>query len=306
MKILLTGGAGFIGSHLIEAMLRNGHDIVVIDDLSTGNRAYVPAEVVFYEMDIRDPKLVEIFEAEKPDVVCHHAAQMSVLISVREPLLDASTNILGSVNLLNAAKHVGVQHFVFASSGGTVYGEPTRLPSAENDPLLPLSPYGISKLTFEHYLRISGLRHTILRYANVYGPRQSPHGEAGVIAIFTERMFKEQETVIYGDGNQERDFVYVTDVVAANLAAIEQRIAGTFNIGTGIGTSVNRIYELVRHATHYPYPHRYAEAKKGEVYKIILDCQRAHEILHWRAQVKLEEGIAETVEFFRQQIAWGA
>lgn len=299
MKILLTGGAGFIGSHLAEAILQKGHQVVILDNLSTGKREYLPDGAVFYEVDIRDEKILDIFLTEQPDVVCHHAAQMSVLVSIREPMLDASVNILGGINLLNAAKQSGVKQIVFASSGGTVYGEPAYLPADENTPLLPLSPYGISKLTFEHYLRISGLKHTILRYANVYGPRQSPHGEAGVIAIFSERMMNGDETVIYGDGNQERDFIYVTDVAAANLAAIEQQIEGTFNIGTGEGTSVNRIYALVSRATGYPHPPHHTAAKQGEVYKTYLNCRHAHEQLHWRARVSLEEGISETVKHFK-------
>ncbi|MBZ0310148.1 MAG: NAD-dependent epimerase/dehydratase family protein [Anaerolineae bacterium] len=302
MKILLTGGAGFIGSHLAEAMLAKGHKVVIIDNLATGKRAYIPPEATFYETDICDPQIEAVFETEQPDMVCHHAAQMSVLISMRKPLLDASTNILGGINLLNAAKNAGVQHVVFSSSGGTVYGEPAYLPVAESAPLLPLSPYGISKLTFEHYLRISGLSHTILRYANVYGPRQSPHGEAGVIAIFAERMLKGLDTVIYGDGNQERDFVYVSDVVAANLAALEGKIEGIFNIGTGVGTTINRIYNLVSQAADYPHPQHHAERKEGEVYKIILDCRHASTGLHWEAQIGLEEGIYQTVQFFRQQV----
>lgn len=302
MKILLTGGAGFIGSHLAETMLTHGHEVVIIDNLTTGKRAYIPPQATFYEADICDPKIEDIFETEQPEVVCHHAAQMSVLISMRKPLLDASTNILGGINLLNAARNAGVQHFVFSSSGGTIYGEPTYLPVDESAPLLPLSPYGISKLAFEHYLRISGLSHTILRYANVYGPRQSPHGEAGVIAIFAERMLKGLDTVIYGDGNQERDFVYVSDVVAANLAALEGQIEGTFNIGTGIGTTINRIYELVSRAADYPHPRRHAERKEGEVYKIILDSRHANAVLRWEAQVGLEEGIDQTVQFFKATV----
>lgn len=300
MKILLTGGAGFIGSHIAESLLEHGHQVVIVDNLVTGKREYIPDGAKFYEMDIRNNQILSVFQSELPDVVCHHAAQMSVLVSVREPMLDASVNVLGGINLLNAAKQSGVKHFVFASSGGTVYGEPKNLPVDEQAPLLPLSPYGISKLTFEHYLRISDINHTIFRYANVYGPRQSPHGEAGVIAIFSERMLQGEDTVIYGDGDQERDFVYVTDVAEANLKAIETSVEGTFNIGTGVGTSINQIYGFVSRAAGYSHPRHHTEAKQGEVYKIFLNCQHAYKTLGWDAEVSIEDGINRTVEFFKK------
>ncbi len=302
MKVLVTGGAGFIGSHIAELLLQHGHDVVVIDNLVTGKRDYVPEKATFYQMDIRDEGILEVFQKEQPHAVCHHAAQMSVLVSVREPMLDASVNILGGINLLNAAQQSGVQQFLFASSGGTVYGEPDVLPVDENAPLLPLSPYGISKLSFEHYLRISPFKTTIFRYANVYGPRQSPHGEAGVIAIFAERMLNGDSTVIYGDGNQERDFIYVTDVAEANAIALEQSIEGTFNIGTGMGTSVNEIYRLVSTAADYPHPRTHTRAKQGEVYKNYLRCQHAYQTLNWQPHISLEAGVAETVAFFKKNL----
>lgn len=295
MNVLVTGGAGFIGSHLAEALLAEGHRVAVVDNLSTGKRENIPAEAHFYEIDIRDAALGKVFAEEKPDVVCHHAAQMSVLISMREPTHDASHNIIGSLNVLGCAQASGVKRLIFASSGGTVYGEPQTLPVTEDHPTVPLSPYGISKLSFEHYLRISEVPHTILRYANVYGPRQNPHGEAGVISIFAERMTKGEEAFVFGDGEQMRDFVYVSDVVAANLAVIAADANGTFNIGTGYGTSINEIYDAVAKATGYPPPRQHLPAKAGEVYRIILDVNRAHTKLGWQATVDLPTGIQQTV-----------
>lgn len=304
MKILLTGGAGFIGSHLAESFIEAGHQVVILDNLSTGRAEYLHPEADFYQMDIASDDLPEVFEREQPEVVCHHAAQMSVLVSVREPLLDAKTNILGSLNLLTCAQNFGARAFIFASSGGTVYGDAATLPTPESAPLLPLSPYGLSKMSFEHYLRLaamtSPLKISILRYANVYGERQSPHGEAGVIAIFAEKMLRGEEVVIYGDGEQSRDFIYVGDVVRANLAALESPgPIETFNIGTGRAATVNQIFAHLAKLTNYPHPPQWADLKAGEVRHNLLDIQQARAHLGWAPQVDLEQGLARTVAALR-------
>lgn len=304
MRVMVTGGAGFIGSHLVEGLLTAGHQVAVVDNLSTGKQTQVPSGATFYPIDIRSSELVDIFQREQPQFVCHHAAQMSVLASLRDPADDASNNILGSIHVLHAAQAVGA-HLIFASSGGTVYGEPQQLPAPESCPLLPLSPYGISKMTFEHYLRISNIPHTILRYANVYGPRQNPHGEAGVIAIFGEKMLHGQPTIIYGDGEQQRDFVYVGDVVAANIKIVETGQQGTYNIGTGEGTSVNQLHQALRQLIPTAALPTYIAAKQGEVYRNILDCARAHQDWGWQARTSLLQGLEQTVAYMQQVYSLG-
>lgn len=300
MKVLITGGAGFIGSHIADHLLGRGHEVAIVDNCSTGRREYVPTAARFYELDLRDSGLADVLKAERPDAICHHAAQMSVVHSLRDPYFDADNNILGGLNLLRAAVAVGVRQMVFASSGGTVYGEPVRLPAHEDDPTLPLSPYGVSKLTFEHYLRITpDLQTTCLRYANVYGPRQSSHGEAGVIAIFAEKMLRGEAPVIFGDGEQSRDFVYVSDVAAANVAALENGITGTYNIGTGQASTINQVTALLTQSTGFGGEIHHAAAKEGEVRHNVLDCTRARTALGWQASMGLAEGIAETVAWIR-------
>jgi UDP-glucose 4-epimerase len=303
-KILITGGAGFIGSHLAEGFLQAGYQVVVVDNLSTGNLSNVSPQAAFHQMDIRSPEFMALVQAEQPHIISHHAAQMSVLASLRDPADDASNNILGSLNVLASAQAVGA-HLIFASSGGTVYGEPQQLPAPEDCPLLPLSPYGISKMTFEHYLRISAVPHTILRYANVYGPRQNPHGEAGVIAIFGQKMLQGQPTIIYGDGEQQRDFIYVQDVVAANLKVIESRKCGVYNIGTGQVTSVNELHHAMRQELPNAGLPTYTPAKTGEVYRNILDCRRAQQELGWQAQTDLASGLRATIAEMRGRYSLG-
>jgi len=316
MKILLTGGAGFIGSHVAEEYLRGGHRIVVVDNLSSGKREYIPPEADFYPVDIRDRKALEaVFSAEKPDVVNHHAAQISVSYSVKEPKFDAEVNILGSLNLIDLSARYGVKRFVYASSGGAVYGEPIKNPCDEKHPVNPLSPYGISKHVVEHYLyfygKNYGFDYVILRYPNVYGPRQDPYGEAGVIAIFSLRMLRREEVTINGDGNQERDFVYVKDIARANSLALSLKtvscddpLGPIFNLGSGVGTSVNEIFKKLSEITEYAMDPIYGPPKPGEVYKIALDASKAKDVLGWEPEMSFERGLRETVEWFKKEATY--
>ena len=303
-KILVTGGAGFIGSHVVDVFLENGFEVVVLDDLSTGRASNLNPSAKFYKMDIRDPKVREIFEAERPDFVSHHAAQMDVRRSVAQPLFDADVNILGSINLIEAAKEFGVKRFIYISTGGAVYGEPEYVPCDEAHPINPICQYGASKHTVEHYLFMYhvnyGLKYTVLRYPNVFGPRQDPHGEAGVVAIFTGRMMAGEPVVIYGDGEQTRDFVYVSDCARANyLAATVEHQPGIYNIGWGVPTSVNQIFAALAKATGYALPAGYGPAKVGETRHIYLEASKARKDLGWSATVSLDEGMRKTVEYFK-------
>ena len=304
MKVLVTGGAGFIGSHVVDALLDAGHDVAVVDDLSTGARANLNPRARFYEVDIRDARLAEVIAAERPAVVSHQAARANVRESLAQPILYADVNILGSLNLLESCRRAGVQKIVYASTGGASYGEPHTLPVPEDHPINPLDPYGASKHHVEHYLYLYranyGLDYTTLRYPNVFGPRQDPLGEAGVVAIFTGKMLKSEPPVINGTGEQERDFVYVADVARANLLALEQGSGQIFNIGSGQGTSVNAIYGELARLTGYTGAPVHGPAKQGEVYKIYLDATRAQRALGWRPQTALADGLAQTVAYFRQ------
>lgn len=304
MKVLLTGGAGFIGSHVVDLYLADGYEVVVVDNLSTGKLSNINPAAKFYEMDIRSPELEDVFVRERPDFVNHHAAQMDVRRSVADPLYDLDVNIRGSINLLECARKHSVKRFIYISSGGAVYGEPVYLPCDENHPIVPLCPYGASKHTVEHYLYMYGvnfgLSYAIIRYPNVYGPRQDPNGEAGVVAIFAGRMLDEQPTVINGDGDQERDFVYVEDCARANLlvlsAAEENAI---YNLGSGHGTSVNEIYDHLKKATGYQGDAVHGPAKVGETRRIYLNADKARAELGWKPTVSLEVGLIQTVEYFR-------
>lgn len=303
MKILVTGGAGFIASHVADAYIRDGHAVVVMDDLSTGRRENVNPGAQFIQMDIRDEKVRGVFEKERFDVVNHHAAQMDVRKSVADPLYDASINISGSLNLLENCRAFGVKKFLFASTGGAIYGEQDYFPADERHPVRPLSPYGISKLSIEKYLffyeRAHGLSHVILRYANVYGPRQNPHGEAGVVAIFTTRMLEAKQPVINGDGRQTRDYVYVGDVVTANVQALSQKGSDIFNIGTGVETDVNTLFAQLRKLTNSSCRDDHGPAKKGEQQRSVLDSLKAREILGWKPRTDLRTGLEQTVGYFR-------
>jgi UDP-glucose 4-epimerase len=303
MKILVTGGAGFIGSNIADGFIAHGHEVVVVDDLSTGFSRNVPPQATFYQVDIRQDALREVFRKEKPDVVDHHAAQIDVRKSVDDPMYDAQVNILGSLNLIQQCVHHGVRKVIYASTGGAVYGEPARLPVDETHAIQPECQYGISKHTVEHYLHLYqhnyGLHYTVLRYPNVYGPRQDPHGEAGVVAIFTEALFAGQRPVIFGDGSHTRDYVFVGDIVKANLLALKGGQDRILNLGWGREVSVNDIYAALKKHLDVKTDPVYAEERLGEIHRICLDSSRAQQELGWRPEVELDEGIRRTVEYYR-------
>lgn len=301
MRILVTGGGGFIGSHVVEAFRAEGHDVAVLDDFSTGHRRNVPPGVAIFECDIRDERLLEVFESFKPEVVSHHAAQMSVRVSLQEPRRDAETNIWGSINLLECARATGTRKIIYSSTGGALYGEPQYLPCDEDHPVVPLSHYGISKHTVEHYLELYrilyGQDYTVLRYPNVYGPRQDPEGEAGVVAIFTGLMLEGKPVTIYGDGEQQRDFVFVSDVAAANVLALTQGAGAVVNLGSNHGASVHEIHAGLALATESDLAPIYKPARLGEVYRIYLTNALAQEVLGWQPTVRLNDGLARVVEW---------
>lgn len=305
MKVLVTGGAGFIGSHTVDAFLENGFDVVIVDDLSTGRASNLNPKATFYQVDIRSPELGEVFEKEKPDFISHHAAQIDVRRSVAEPVLDADINVLGSIKLLEYARQHGVKRFVYISTGGAVYGEPEYLPCDEDHPINPICQYGASKHAVEHYLYlyhdIYGLDYTVLRYPNVYGPRQDPHGEAGVVAIFTGQMLDDEQVKIYGDGLQERDFVYVADCARANVLAVQKEVNGIYNLGSGEATNINQIADMLGEITNYGREPIHAPAKLGETRRIYLTAEKAKREMGWEPTVALLEGLSRTVDYFREQ-----
>jgi len=300
MKILVTGGAGFIGSHVVELFIEAGFEVVIVDDLSTGRVSNIHPKASFYQLDIRSPRLEEVFSVERPDYVSHHAAQMDVRRSVVDPLFDADVNIRGSLNLLDCARATEVKKFIYISSGGAAYGEPLYLPCDEEHPINPICPYGASKHTVEHYLYMYSLNYgqnyAVLRYPNVYGPRQDPHGEAGVVAIFIGKMLNEEPITINGTGEQERDFVHVKDCARANMLAISAE-NGIYNLGSGKGTSVNEIFRLLRQITGYPNPASHGSAKLGETLKIYLDATKAKKTMGWQPTLSLLEGLSQTVAY---------
>ena len=308
MKILITGGAGFIGSHLADRYLELGHEVVIVDNLITGQRENIPAEATFYELDICDTEGIErVFKTERPDIVSHQAAQMDVRKSVADPIYDATVNVLGTINLLQNCVKNEVSKFIFASTGGAIYGEQDYFPADEEHPLRPLSPYGITKLTTEKYLyfyhHTYGLTYTVLRYANVYGPRQNPHGEAGVVAIFSTRMLSGEQPIINGDGKQTRDYVYVGDVVQAGVLALTGGDNRIYNVGTGIETDVNTLFRMISTYVGKPIEELHGPAKPGEQLRSVLDYSRIQAELGWKPSVSLDEGIEKTVQFFREKLA---
>ncbi len=303
--ICVTGGAGFIGSHVVDLLIDNGYQVVVIDDLSSGSLDNLNPRAEFYQMDIRSPEVQELLRRIKPKAICHLAAQVSVRLSVADPELDAAINILGSLNLLQAALKAGVQKLIFASTGGAIYGEQDYFPADEEHPLRPVCPYGVAKLAVEKYLHYYnkeyGLDYMALRYANVYGPRQDPYGEAGVVAIFTEKLLKDQQATINGDGKQTRDFVFVKDVAQANLLALRTDYAGEINIGTGKETDINCLFQLLRKITDSPIQEYHGPAKPGEQQRSVIDYSRARQVLGWEPLMTLEQGLELTVNYFRQK-----
>ncbi len=306
MNILVTGGAGFIGSNVADAFIAEGHSVVIIDNFSSGKDENMNPKAKVYRMDIRDTAVEAIFRDERIDVMCHHAAQMDVRKSVADPQFDASVNVLGFLNLMEAGRKHNLKKVIFASTGGAIYGEQDHFPADENHPTRPLSPYGITKLVTEKYLffykEVYGIDHVILRYANIYGPRQSPHGEAGVVAIFTSKMLKGEQPVINGDGKQTRDYVFVGDVVKANLLALKYKGSTMFNIGTGIETDVNQIFHHLRMHTGSACKEEHAPAKAGEQMRSVISSKKIHEELGWTPSMTIEEGLKKTVEFFRNKM----
>ncbi|MBI3610602.1 MAG: NAD-dependent epimerase/dehydratase family protein [Nitrospirae bacterium] len=306
MKVIVTGGAGFIGSHIVDRLVQEGHDVAVVDNLSTGKKKNLNRAARFYKVDILNPKIEKIFQKEKPDRISHHAAQMDVRRSVADPIFDAQVNILGFLNVLENAVRCGAKKVIFASSGGAVYGEQQVHPAPETHPTQPVSPYGISKLAGEHYLyyyqQTAGLSYAALRYANVYGPRQDPFGEAGVVAIFSQKTLLNDQPIINGNGKQTRDYVYIEDVVEAHMAALEDGVQGIFNVGTGRETSVNELFRHLVEIAGTKIKEVYGPEKRGEQIRSVLDYAKLKKATDWEPKVSLQDGLKMTVDYFRQSL----
>ena len=306
MNILVTGGAGFIGSHIADAYIEAGHHVVVIDDLSTGHKENVNPKVAFHKLDIRDPALQDLFESQPFDIVNHQAARGNVRASMEDPMVYADVNVKGGIRLLECCRRYGVKKIIYSSTGGCVYGELRYLPADEKHPIQPRDPYGASKASFELYLPVYkinyGLNYTILRYPNVYGPRQDPFGEAGVVSIFIGKMLCGAQAMINGDGEQKRDYIYVSDVVRANLKAMENGNNEVYNLGGGVGLSVNEIFRRLKAMTDYSLDEVHGPPKLGEVRNSYLDAKNAWRELGWEPMVSLNEGLLQTLEYFRPRI----
>lgn len=305
MKILVTGGAGFIGSHLVDGLIAAGHQVVVVDNLSKGDCAFLHPQAKFIFEDIISDRLVGVFKLERPELVFHQAAQIDVQTSVRVPQTDAQINILGTINVLEACIRSGVKKVIYASSAAA-YGNPQYLGIDEQHPIEPLSPYGISKHTAEHYLKVYyhlyGLKYTILRYANVYGPRQDVRGEGGVVSIFINQLLRNGNLIIDGSGEQTRDFIYVQDVVSANLAAIYQGDNQLINVGTGVQTSIKQLYSLLKQLCKANVSAQYGPARKSDITHSYYNPLRAKRLLGWEAVYSLPKGLQETIEFYQSLI----
>lgn len=308
--VLVTGGAGFIGSHVADRLLAEGCEVHVLDDLSGGVRENVPDGATFHEVDIRSDDVAGLFEEHRFEALCHLAAQMDVRRSVADPRFDAEVNVLGLLNLLEAGRQNGLEKVAFASTGGAIYGEPDPsvnggVSQPESHPTLPMSPYGITKLVSEHYLRFYGETYGIeaaaLRFGNVYGPRQNPHGEAGVVAIFAQRLLRGEDVTINGEGTQTRDYVFVGDVVRAFVAALGREGSGIFNVGTGIETDVNQLFRHINRYTGAEAEERHGPAKPGEQQRSVLDISRTSEVLDWQPEVDVARGLEETVAWFKER-----
>lgn len=304
MKILVTGGAGFIGSHIVDGFLARDHEVIVVDTLATGNRANLNPSARFYELDVRSKEFADLIESEKPEVIDHHAAQTMVRVSTEQPIYDAQVNVLGIINLLTASVKAGVRKIIFASSGGTVYGATDKLPITEDQPFAPESPYGISKTASEYYLRYFaanyGIKYTALRYANVFGTRDTISSEH-VITVFTKRLLAGETPVIHWDGEQAKDYIYVDDVVNANMLALERGDNQAFNIGAGQPVSVNHIYQLLTRITGVDIPAQYGPKRMGDVRMFYFDCAKAKRELGWLPAVTFEDGLAQAVAWYRRQ-----
>jgi len=303
MNILVTGGAGFIGSHIVDAYIENNHNVVIVDDMSRGRKEFINPKATFHQISISNPQLPDIIQKENIEVINHHAAQISVSDSVKNPVKDAESNIIGSLQLLQNAVECGIDRFIFASTGGAIYGEQDYFPAREDHPQKPTSPYGLSKLSVEGYLRFYkeqyGLKSIVFRYGNVFGPRQNPNGEAGVVAIFYNRLLKGLVPIINGDGEQTRDYIFVRDVVRANLLALNLNGSDIFNVGTGQETSVNELTRLILEAAESDIDAQTSKKNNFEQRRSCLDYRKLKGSLNWSPEVSLEEGLTETYIFFK-------
>ena len=307
MRILVTGGAGFIGSHTVDALIgAGGHQVSVLDNLSSGKREQVNAGARFHQADLRDAAAVRgVIEKEKPEVIVHLAAQMDVRRSVADPPFDAQVNLVGFLNLMEAARQHGLRRVIFSSTGGAIYGEQEQFPCSEDHPLRPVSPYGVAKLATEKYLFFYkvqyGIDYVALRYANVYGPRQDPHGEAGVVAIFCGRMLEGKPCTVFGGGKPTRDYIFVGDIVRANLAALSSTVSGAVNVGTGVETSTNDLYATLASIAGVKSKPEYGPARPGEQARSVISPALAQKMLGWRPQVALRDGLAQTLQYFKER-----
>jgi UDP-glucose 4-epimerase len=303
MNMLVTGGAGFIGSHVVDALIAEGHDVTVIDNLSSGKKENLNPQAHFFHLDIGDPRVEKLFQDNSFDIMFHLAAQIDVRKSVTDPVYDATINILDSVKLLNYCRQYNVSRVIYSSTGGAIYGEPEYLPADEKHPVRPLAPYGISKYSLEKYIEyfsdLYGLEYVILRYANVYGPRQDPHGEAGVVAIFSGLLLEGKQCKIFGNGEQTRDYVYAGDIVRANILSINRASGEILNLGTGVETSVNQLHSKMCEIMGVSSQPAYQPARPGEVDRISLDIRLAEKVLGWKPEVSIHEGLKDTIEYFR-------
>lgn len=303
MNIAVTGGAGFIGSHIVDSYIEAGHNVIIIDDMSSGVKTNINPKATFHKIGIGDKKIAQLLQDEKIEILNHHAAQISVRISVDDPKADAQVNILDTLNLYEAARAAKVRRIVFASSGGAIYGEQDYFPADEKHSKRPLSPYGVTKLANEKYLgyykTVHGIENVIFRYTNVYGPRQNPHGEAGVIAIFALKMLKGEQPIINGEGTQTRDYVYVGDVARANVLALTEAARGIYNVSTGAEYSVNTLFQLLQMKVGKPIKRQHAPAKAGEQKRSVCTSSKMKNLLQWQPEVSFEEGLGRTVDWFK-------
>ncbi len=306
MRILVTGGAGFIGSHIADRYILEGHEVAILDDLSSGKQKNINPKSTFYHLQIQSPEIERIFKEFSPEIINHHAAHIDLRRSVKEPIFDAQTNILGTLNILTMAQKYGVNKIIFASTGGAIYGDPEKIPADEQLYPLPLSPYGANKLITEHYLRIwhqlHGIEYTIFRYPNVYGPRQDPHGEAGVVAIFSIALLTGRTPIIFGDGTKTRDYLFVSDVVEANVLSLNAGNHTVMNLGWGIEISDLEVFTQVQKALNTQFTPHFEAVRPGEVARIALNADLATTLLHWTPKVSFADGIERSTNFYRSQV----